>query len=84
MIRSDDQEWGDVGFNGHDVFQTQYLDAMAARKDGKIRLYNLKDDPCESTDLSSELPERVKLLRQRLADLQSDCQCSRVGADCRY
>ena len=29
MIMSDDQGWGDVGFNGNEVIQTPNLDAMA-------------------------------------------------------
>ncbi|MGI9471409.1 MAG: sulfatase-like hydrolase/transferase, partial [Rubripirellula sp.] len=30
LLMSDDQGWGDVGFNGNDVLQTQHLDSMAA------------------------------------------------------
>ena len=35
MIMSDDQGWGDVGFNGNKVLKTPNLDAMAA---GGVRL----------------------------------------------
>lgn len=30
LAMTDDQGWGDVGFNGHDVLQTPHLDRLAA------------------------------------------------------
>ena len=35
FIMSDDQGWGDTGFNGHEILKTPHLDAMAA---GGMRL----------------------------------------------
>jgi arylsulfatase A-like enzyme len=35
-------------------------------EDGRLELYNLKDDPAESKDLASELPDRMKQLKARL------------------
>ena len=38
-------------------------------KNGKWELYNLKVDRCESNDLASKYPERVKQLAQQWADI---------------
>ena len=29
LVMSDDQGWGDVGYNGHKILKTPHLDAMA-------------------------------------------------------
>ena len=55
-----------------------------AKKNGRLRLYDLTKDPHETTDLASEMPERVKTLTQQLTDLEASCQRSRDGADYRY
>jgi arylsulfatase A-like enzyme len=35
------------------------------RQQDKLELFNLRDDPSESKDLSAQMPEKVKELRQR-------------------
>lgn len=44
-------------------------------EDGRVELYNLKDDIGETHDLAAALPEKTAALKQRLADWRS-----RVGA----
>ena len=36
----------------------------------KARLYNLKKDPSESTDVVANHPEKVKFLRKLLAEIK--------------
>ena len=37
-------------------------------EDGRVHLYNLKDDISEQNDLSAKQPERVEEMRRRLHD----------------
>jgi arylsulfatase A len=41
-------------------------------EDGKLELYNLKDDWSEKTDLAAKMPEKVKELRQMLQDWRKE------------
>ena len=55
-----------------------------AKEDGRLRLYNLKEDPYEKKDLAKSEEELVKKLSQELKEIQESCQRSRDGADYRY
>mgnify|MGYP003328254137 FL=1 len=39
---------------------------------GKVELYNLSEDLGEANDLAAKLPERTRVLRQKLKDWQRD------------
>jgi arylsulfatase A-like enzyme len=39
---------------------------------GKTELYNLRNDPGEQTDLSAQEPERVKVLKEKLVEMQKE------------
>jgi arylsulfatase A-like enzyme len=41
-------------------------------EDGRLELYNLRDDPGETRDLSSSFPDRVKSLHERLRSWRKD------------
>ena len=73
----------------------QDVDAMAiisgdwkllreAKKNGAMRLFNLKKDPYEQTDLYDKDPQRAEKLKKKLKALDASCQLSRDGADYRY
>jgi hypothetical protein len=55
-----------------------------AKKDGRLRLYDLAKDPYEKNDLAGEMPQRLEKLTQQLSKLEESCQRSRDGADYRY
>lgn len=37
-------------------------------EDGRLELYNLRDDPAERTDLAARMPDRAAALARRLRD----------------
>lgn len=51
LVIVDDQGRGQVGYNGH------------LNKDDQWKLYDLKNDPGETKDLSKELPERFEKMK---------------------
>lgn len=55
-----------------------------AKKEGKVRLFDIAKDPYEQNDLSKELPDQTSRLRKELDELEASCQRSRDGSDYRY
>ncbi len=72
------------GIDGQAIISGDWKLLREAKKGGRVRLYNLTEDPFEKIDLASELPDQTKRLLKRLADLDASCQRSRDGADYRY
>ena len=72
------------GVDGKAIISGDWKLMRKAKNDGRLRLYNLAEDPYEQSDLVTEMPERVEALRQRLQELETSCQQSRDGADYRY
>jgi arylsulfatase A-like enzyme len=80
FILIDDMGWKDVGCNGSTFYQTPNIDHLAAQgmpgdykliefyEDGNVELYNLRDDISEKTDLSSQLPQKAKEMRDMLKE----------------
>ena len=56
----------------------------ATKGGGNTYLYDLKNDPGETTDLSQKMPERFTVLYKRLVEIENSCQLSRDGADYKY
>jgi arylsulfatase A-like enzyme len=48
---------------------------------GQYELYDLQEDPAETTDLASRMPEKVEELAGRLLDWQRSAEKSLAGAD---
>ena len=48
LLMSDDQGWGDVGFNGHSILKTPHLDAMA-REGVRLARFNAAAPVCSPT-----------------------------------
>lgn len=84
LLMSDDQGWGDVGFDGKAIIAGDWKLLQEARKDGNVRLFDLAKDPYEEHDLSTKLPDQTERLRKQLEELEASCQQSRDGADYRY
>ena len=72
------------GTDGAAVISGHYKLLREAKKNGRLRLYNLEEDPYETKDLASEMPERLAALNQNLEAIDTSCQLSRDGADYRY
>ena len=87
------QRESDLFFGYRRLYQD--VDAMAiiskdwkllreAKKNGAMRLFNLKKDPYEKTDLYDKEPQQAEKLKKKLKALDASCQLSRDGADYRY
>lgn len=61
------------------------FDSSQTWEDGPLfALYDLEQDPEETTDLKSEMPERFQNMLAQLKAADLDCQLSREGADYSY
>nr|WP_189570994.1 sulfatase-like hydrolase/transferase [Roseibacillus persicicus] len=56
----------------------------AKKGGGRIRLYNIAEDPFEERDLAKDKPALVKELFEKVEAIERSCQVSRDGADYRY
>lgn len=72
------------GIDGQALIAKDWKILREAKKDGRVRLYNLAEDPFEKNDLADQFPERTDQLREQLMELDASCQRSRDGADYRY
>nr|WP_315861426.1 sulfatase-like hydrolase/transferase [Stieleria tagensis] len=72
------------GIDGQALIAEDWKILREAKKNGRVRLYNLADDPFEEHDLADKFPERAEQLRKQLVELDASCQQSRDGADYRY
>lgn len=73
------------GTDGKAIISGNYkLLTTADKGGGKTHMYDLKNDPGETTDLSQKMPERLMSLSKKLAELETSCQRSRDGADYKY
>jgi arylsulfatase A-like enzyme len=72
------------GVDGKAIISHDWKLLQEAKQDGAVRLYNLKQDPYEQTDLYDDASERAERLRRKLGELEASCQRSRDGADYRY
>lgn len=72
------------GIDGQSIISGDWKLLQEAKKNGRLRLYDLSKDPFETQDLSEEMPEQTEQLRKQLEELQASCQRSRDGGDYRY
>ncbi|MEN8792237.1 MAG: sulfatase-like hydrolase/transferase [Lentimonas sp.] len=72
------------GIDGVAVINGDFKLLREAKKDGRLRLYDLSCDPYEKNDLAKTMPERVSALAEILRSIDASCQLSRDGADYRY
>ena len=72
------------GVDGKAIISGEWKLLREARRDGKLKLFNLSSDPYETVDLAKDHPEQVKLLTERLTRLEQEAQLSRDGNDYRY
>ena len=72
------------GIDGKAIISDGWKLLQEAKKEGRIRLYDLRQDPYEQHDVASEMPQRVKQLSDKLVEIENSCQRSRDGADYRY
>ncbi|MDF7822652.1 sulfatase-like hydrolase/transferase [Pontiellaceae bacterium B12227] len=73
------------GTDGKALINGNYkLMTTADKGGGKTYMFDLKNDPGETTDLSQKMPERFISLSKKLAEIENSCQLSRDGADYKY
>jgi len=72
------------GIDGKAIISGNWKLLHEAKKGGRIRLFDLSEDPYEQNDLAATSPERLSVLSQKLAEIEASCQRSRDGADYRY
>ena len=72
MIMSDDQGWGDVGFNGNSDLKTPHLDAMAANGTKFNRFYAASPlcSPTRGSCLTGRNPFRFGILAAHTAGMR--------------
>ena len=72
FIMSDDQGWGDVGFNGHPDLKTPHLDAMAANGIKFDRFYAASPlcSPTRASCLTGRVPLRTGILAAHTAGMR--------------
>ncbi|MDB4265197.1 sulfatase-like hydrolase/transferase [bacterium] len=72
LIMSDDQGWGDVGFNGHPDIKTPNLDAMAANGAKLNRFYAASPlcSPTRGSCLTGRYPFRFGILAAHTAGMR--------------
>jgi len=70
--------------DGMALIQGDYKLLREAKRDGRLRLYDLSKDPYEKTDLASQMPEKLEELERAMMKIDRSCQLSRDGADYRY
>ncbi len=73
LIMSDDQGWGDVGFNGHPNIKTPHLDAMAANGVKLDRFYAASPlcSPTRGSCLTGRNPFRFGILAAHTAAMRT-------------
>lgn len=72
------------GIDGMSIIRGDFKLLREAKSGGRLRLYDLSNDPYERNDLVSESPEKVKELERAMLEIDRSCQLSRDGADYRY
>ena len=72
------------GIDGKAVIDGDWKLLREAKSKGRIRLYDISNDPYEKQDLASAKPDTLKRLTKTLEEIESSCQQSRDGADYRY
>lgn len=73
------------GTDGKAIISGHYkLLTEASKKDARTRLFDLRADPYEETDIAKLNPELFKTLTAKLEAIESSCQLSRDGADYSY
>lgn len=73
------------GIDGQAIISGDWKLLQEAKKGGgRVRLFDLTQDPHETNDLASQEPERAKQLATKLKAIDASCQRSRDGGDYRY
>ena len=72
------------GIDGQAIISGDWKLFREAKPAGKVRMYNLANDPYEANDLAKTQPERLQQLRERMKAIDHECQLSRDGSDYRY
>ena len=72
------------GINGQALIRGDWKLLREAKPDGRVRLYDLAQDPYERNDLAQKNPELLAEMKAAMQKIDNSCQLSRDGADYRY
>ena len=72
------------GIDGQSVINGDWKLLREAKRNPRLRLYNLAGDPYEKNDIASSNPEMVKTLQAEMKAIEESCRLSRDGNDYRY
>jgi len=72
------------GIDGKAIISGDWKLLQEAKKNGRVRLFDLTKDPYEKHDLATRLPGQAEILLKQLHKIEASCQQSRDGADYRY
>ena len=70
--------------DGQALIESRYKLLRSALPGGGYELYDLIEDPAETTDLAESQPEVLGAMKARMAALDESCRLSRDGADYEY
>jgi len=72
------------GIDGKSIIHGDFKLMKEAKANGRVRLYDISNDPYEKKDLADKMPEKVKELAEKLKAIDKSCQLSRDGADYKF
>ena len=72
------------GIDGQGLIRGDWKVLREAKKNPRVRLYNLASDPYEQKDLAKKYPDRLKAMEDAMQADDESCALSRDGADYRY
>ena len=72
------------GIDGQALIRGDWKLVQEAKRNPRVRLYDLASDPYEEKDLASERPELLQSMKRAMQEADESCRLSRDGADYRY
>lgn len=72
------------GIDGQALIRGNWKLVREAKRNPRVRLYDLGKDPYEQSDLAEVMPDLLAAMKEAMQEYDESCQLSRDGADYRY
>ena len=72
------------GIHGKALIDGDYKVLREARKNGRLRLYNIAEDPYEEKDLAKSEPDILEAMTAKMDAIEASCRLSNEGEDYVY